>query len=111
MFVFITIVDVHSNICLDGQEPAVSFHFESLSGHPKHDEEGTSHNDYDNEISPKPILGKGKGLDQVFLALPTSGLLSLLSLPDYFIPKTNVLFKKNEASILRPPLRAPPQLA
>lgn len=110
-FVIVTIGDVHSHMCLDGQEPAVSFHFENLSGHPEHGMDEQSHNDYEYELTANTL--KAKSLDYGFYLL--SSELSVHSFvfsgQQLFVSTPAELFGKDDAASLLPPLRAPPVIA
>ncbi len=60
--------DIHSHLCMDGQEAAVSVHFENLNGHPDHAGD-KAHDDIDSELIAQVL--PGKSLDQdtpLFLA-------------------------------------------
>lgn len=110
VLLFTIIGDVHGHYCADGQEPAVSFHFENIDGHPDHDIEELEHNDFEKELDLKLVLVKTKVVNDDAL---TNFVNLFLDLPPQlfnFSPVMETSFNKNESSLLHPPLRAPPQL-
>tara|TARA_R100001163_G_scaffold65519_2_gene63052 strand:- start:1607 stop:2020 length:414 start_codon:yes stop_codon:yes gene_type:complete len=111
LLLFTSIGDVHGHYCLDGNEPAVSFHYENFEGHPEHQDE-QEHSDYESELNLKPTLNKLKLLND-FLISTTDNVVVIysLSLSDNFIIETDASFGNSEIFELTPPLRAPPQLA
>ena len=109
-FVLVNVGDIHSHFCFDGQEPAVSLHFENLNGHPEHGEDELEHNDVEFEVSLKSIKIKTSDLTKFLITATDSGIPS----PYTFVLKTTstfneLLLPQKPASIL-PPLRAPPSL-
>lgn len=110
-FVLVNVVDIHSHFCLDGQEPAVSLHFENLQGHPEHQEEDDLHNDYESELSVKTLLAKSKYFSD-FLPLASISVIFALIPSDtpVLLPGHELILFPNPA-VLSPPLRAPPLTA
>jgi hypothetical protein len=53
--VLMVVGHIHGHLCLDGQEPALSVHFETFNGHPDHEDDG-SHDDVENELVPQGLL-------------------------------------------------------
>lgn len=111
----LTVGDVHAHLCLDGQEPAISLHFENLDGHPDHSEDDQEHNDYEYEIETSTLqvqLSKLSKLNHYYLLnLSFEEVLSrtLVSLV-IFIPIDDFVLKTKSLSVL-PPLRAPPVIS
>jgi hypothetical protein len=103
--------DVHSHSCLDGQEPAVSYHFENLDGHPDHSNEEQIHNDYEYELSIDTLQAKSSGSSDFFLVSLFPHSFSVVSTQLYFIPTPVESFILNEPAAYLPPLRAPPVTA
>lgn len=70
MTVLMVVGHIHSHLCLDGQQQALSVHFETFSGHPDHQDEHAlevsghhhdadatgHHNDVENELIPDGLL-------------------------------------------------------
>jgi hypothetical protein len=99
--------NIQSHLCLDGQEPAVSMHFENLSGHPEHAEE-EQHVDVENDLVPQVMPGKTLDQDSPLFLIAVSLLLNLEQLqPQIFVVQDGVDFIQPVAALL-PPLRAPP---
>jgi len=73
--------------CLDGQEPAVSLHFENLDGHPDHSGDKQVHNDFDYQITQDVIQAKSSDLHQVAIFNTHSELVS-----SFLIQRSVVLF-------------------
>jgi len=99
--------NIHSHRCLDGQEPAVSVHFENLSGHPDHDED-PAHVDVENELMAQLLPGKPADQDSpLFLA-------ACLFIFCIRAPQKQQYLVESESSFyqapdhLQPPPRAPP---
>lgn len=103
--------DIHSHFCFDGQEPAVTLHFENLSGHPEHDEDESPHNDFESELSVNTLQVKFFDFSQVFTVNTASG--TYVDIP--FNQVNGSTIEKDDVqdlnNALRPPLRAPPILA
>ena len=109
-FVLVNIGDIHSHFCLDGQEPAVSLHFENLGGHPDHDVEDQEHNDFENEVTLKSLKTKTSDLSKLFVSIAEEGIsFEITSSEIISHPLEEWLLPQRPASIL-PPLRAPPIL-
>lgn len=109
-FLLVNVGDIHSHFCLDGQEPAVSLHFENLNGHPEHGEDDFEHNDVEFEVSLKSIKIKTSDFSKLLLSATDSGIPFSYN----FVLKTTstldeILLPQKPDSIL-PPLRAPPVL-
>ncbi len=107
LLVLAGIGNIHSHQCLDGQEPAMSVHFENLSGHPDH-ESDEAHVDVETELMAQVLPGKQIDHDsQLFLA----SCLFTFSTP---APRQqNHSFQRDEhfyqaSTYFQPPLRAPP---
>ena len=99
--------NIHSHLCLDGQEPAVSVHFENLNGHPDH-EGDEAHVDVDNELMAQVLPGKSVDQDNpLFLAAVC--LLFSIRVPQksYSVVTRESGFSESPV-YLQPPLRAPP---
>lgn len=109
-FLLVNVGDIHSHFCFDGQEPAVSLHFENLNGHPDHEEDEQQHNDVEFDVSLKSIKIKTYDLTKLLITATSPVIPS----PNTFVLKTTstldeILLPQKPASIL-PPLRAPPIL-
>lgn len=99
--------NIHSHLCLDGQEPLVSVHFENLNGHPNHEKE-EAHVDIDSELMAKVLPGKSVDQDNpLFLAAVC--FLFCIRVPQerYYVVNRESGFSESPA-YLQPPLRAPP---
>lgn len=102
--------NVYSHVCLDGQEPLVSLHFENFNGHPDHAED-EQHVDVENAVMLQPLPGK------VFdhgHAVPLLAVFFLFCLQPVARPTLAVHDRIRVVPApltLRPPLRAPPRLA
>ncbi len=102
--------DVHVRLCFDGQKPAVTSHFELLSGVTDHYEESDDDIDPEYEVSLELLKIKSLVIAKVYLATPTFVLpenaflvsKSLNSYPGEFLPQ--------EPEYISLPLRAPPVL-
>lgn len=109
-FLSVNIGDIHSHFCLDGQEPAVTLHFENLNGHPEHAWDEQAHNDYENEISLKSLKTKTSELSKLFISVSEIGMPSAVYSPQKISSTLDErLLPQKPASVL-PPLRAPPLL-
>jgi hypothetical protein len=109
-FLLVNVGDIHSHMCLDGQEPAVSVHFENLNGHPEHVGDEQEHNDIENEIALKSLKSKTSDLSKLFLSASTTGIPSATAYTNKVSSTLDeVLLPQKPANIL-PPLRAPPEL-
>ncbi|MES2626013.1 MAG: hypothetical protein V4628_12095 [Pseudomonadota bacterium] len=99
--------NIHSHQCLDGQEPAVSVHFENLSGHPDHEGDEV-HVDVETELAAQ--LLPAKPVDQDSPLFLTACLFVFCVRP---AQKQHYLVKRDShfyqaPSYLQPPQRAPP---
>jgi hypothetical protein len=97
----------HSHHCLDGQEPAVTVHFENLAGHTEHHPD-ENHVDVEKELVPQALPGKAPDQHDMVFLLAFSLLLCRLTpqrqqCSDNYQP----LFLPSPPDLL-PPLRAPP---
>ena len=107
---FINTGDLHRHLCLDGQEPAVTYHYENLDGHPVHSEEDQAHNDIEGEVTVDATKSKNsQSADNAFL-LSNSFLVIKILQNSSFISIPADTFQKLEADLSLPPLRAPPLL-
>lgn len=99
--------NIHSHLCLDGQEAAVSVHFENLNGHPQHAAEEV-HVDVDNELMTQVLPGKAPDQDSP-LFLTACFLLFCLRLPSspHYIVHQDSDYHQSPPDLL-PPSRAPP---
>jgi hypothetical protein len=99
--------NIHSHLCLDGQEPAVSVHFENLSGHPNHDDDEV-HVDVENEMMTQMLPGKPVDHDNpLFLAAVCFLFCVRAPQKQHYIVLRESDFDQAPA-YLQPPLRAPP---
>ena len=93
--------------CFDGMEPAVSIHFDNLTGHDTHDDE-SAHVDLEKQLLDDNLVGKLSDLAALPASLLTTAQAHYKSAcainATEFIP----LHAGNWQ--LKPPLRAPPQL-
>lgn len=109
-FLLVSAGDVHSHLCLDGQEPPVSVHFENLGGHPEHgDESGKDlHDDYEFELASAVLQLKYKqDLQPDLIALLADSFEHLSSsCSSLFIRVDSADACK--AAVGLPPARAPP---
>ena len=109
-FVFVSVGDVHIRLCLDGQDPAVTSHFENLVGYSDHLDEGQDSNDLEYELSLKLLKIKSLEVAKVFL---TTTSLDVSRVDLYFqeipLPLAEDLLPQ-EPEYLSLPLRAPPLL-
>lgn len=109
-FFMANMAEVHSHFCLDGQEPALTVHFENLVGHPEHGEKESEHNDLESEVSLQTIKVKSSDLTKAWLAVLDTGVLLTNSLiQKVTFQLDEILFPQKPDRIL-PPLRAPPIL-
>lgn len=108
--VSVNIGDIHSHFCLDGQEPAVSLHFENLNGHPEHIGDEQAHNDYENEFSLKSLKTKTSDLSKLFFSTSELGIPRASSISQKISPMLDEILLPNKPNSVRPPLRAPPLL-
>src|SRR5688572_14677818 len=99
--------NIHSHLCLDGQEPPVSVHFENLSGHPEHAADEV-HVDVENEMMAQALPGKSVDYDNpLFLAAACFVLCIKAPQRQHYIVLRESDFDQAPA-YLHPPLRAPP---
>jgi len=54
----ITVINIHVHYCLDGQEPSVSLHFETIDVHNVSHDEDSANNDFEIELSLDILLAK-----------------------------------------------------
>lgn len=106
IWLFASLSGMHGHYCFDGQEPAVSVHFDLLSGHDLDNDE-VGHKDFDSKPMSMTFL-KLLSLDLPFLA---AALLLLIIWP--VIRGQNFTYFNTPSAWLsitglRPPLRAPP---
>lgn len=107
---FINAGDLHRHLCLDGQEPAVSYHLENFDGHPDHSEEEQVHNDVEGEVSVDATKSKNSQSTHHAFLLSNSVLVAEILQNSTFISIPADSFQKLEADLSLPPLRAPPLL-
>src|SRR5690606_13890768 len=65
--VLVVVGHIHSHLCLDGQEPALSVHFEAFNGHPDHADDhyaDAEHVDVENELVPQGLLASKAPVDE-----------------------------------------------
>lgn len=109
-FLLVNTADIHSHFCLDGQEPAISLHFENFSGHPDHAVDEQAHSDFENEVSLKTLKSKSTDLSTLFLTSSDNAIL----LEESYSSKVNFTLDELQLPVspsgIRPPLRAPPVL-
>jgi hypothetical protein len=99
--------NIHSHLCLDGQEPAISVHFENLNGHPDH-EGDKAHDDVDNELMTEVLPGKSVDQDNpLFLAAVCFLFCVRVPQRQYYVVHRESRLTEIPA-YLQPPLRAPP---
>jgi len=109
-FFMVNVGDIHSHFCLDGQEPAVSLHFENLNGHPGHIGDEEPHNDFESEIFLKSLKTKSSDISKLFLSVSDADIPSAYVYSIKVSPTLDeALLPQKPASVL-PPLRAPPIL-
>lgn len=103
--------NIYAHVCLDGQEPLVSLHFENLESHPEHPDSDRKHDDVEVALSEVPLLVKAKsGLDLgavllVRLLLPVEHPKAI-----YRLQRT-VTVNPPLNYLLQPPLRGPPAIS
>lgn len=107
LLVLAGIGNIHSHLCLDGQEPAVSVHFENFSGHPD-DEDDEAHVDVETELMVQVLPGKSIDQDSpLFLAACLFMFCMRAPQQQHYLVRRDSLFYQAPA-YLQPPLRAPP---
>lgn len=111
LLISVTIGDVHAKICLDGQEPAVSFHFENLNGHTIHEGDEQELNDLEYELSVNALKVKHIDCSPFLLESGSYTHIPILSGQQLFVPILAESFAKDDPALLLPPLRAPPVIA
>lgn len=111
ILVLISAGDIHSHFCFDGQEPAVSLHFENLNGHPDHSEDESAHNDFEAELSVNTLLIKFSDFGQLLIANTVSDTFVQVQFKQAIGPITESAPIPEQPSAVLPPLRAPPVLA
>lgn len=101
---------MHVRYCLDGQDAAVSIHFENGSSHADEISDETESLDVETELKLDTLLAKV--FDGTSVAIANSFTTHLFTNPKQPIPLPAgpILVPKNPASLL-PPLRAPPATA
>ena len=101
--------NIHSHLCLDGQEPAVSVHFENLlHGHPDHADDEAAHVDVDNELIAQVLPGKSLNQDTpLFLAACLFVLCVRRPAQQHYVVQNDDSFYEAPAW-LQPAPRAPP---
>lgn len=97
---------VHSHFCLDGQEPAISFHLDLVEGHEEHPEEEV-HQDLDVSQSAFIKLLKFYSVSLILVAAVINLVFSSKSLRLFFY--SSISFTRFLPNF-RPPLRAPPAI-
>lgn len=100
--------NIQSHLCLDGQEPLFSLHFEKMDLHSQSAED--AHDDVDTDVTPQGLLAKAPMLDDQLFALALSLVIEFSSprLLHYF-EQGDSDFHQAPAALLPPP-RAPPVL-
>lgn len=99
---------IHNHVCLDGQEPPATVHFENLGGHPDHPDDGT-HADVENELIPQVLLTKTLDQDTpLFLTAVALVVVEVrpLQRPLYIATDERIVY--HHPSDLLPPSQAPP---
>lgn len=109
LLVLAGIGNIHSHLCLDGQETTISVHFENLNGHPKHIGD-KAHVDVDNELIAQVLPGKVVDQDAPLFLSVTALLFSLVPPNRQQYRITASLTFQHTHSAFLPPLRAPPAL-
>ena len=110
----VRIANAHLHMCLDGQNPLVSYHVEDLPTHHGTDAHGDGHSDRDIDASGATAtltkLNKLDDLDDNPVPLLSGGaLILLLSAATSEAPQPSLpAFKPASAFDLRPPTRGPP---
>jgi hypothetical protein len=95
-----------SHYCFDGMEPAVTIHFDNLSGHVQHDT-AIGHTDVEKQVLSDNLLSKIFEVD-LLPAIAVLFLLALLPLGKSYSYLQVVVQLRNQSKNYRPPLRAPP---
>jgi hypothetical protein len=99
--------NIHSHLCLDGQEPAVSVHFENLKGHPDHEDDEV-HVDVENELMAQALPGKAPDQDNpLFLTALCFVFCVRLPQSQHYITRHDSGSYEDPGWLL-PALRAPP---
>jgi hypothetical protein len=107
LMVAMVVGHIHSHRCLDGQEPALSVHFEAFSGHPDHDGDD-HHDDVENELVPQGLPGKAPDHDAPLFLLSLSLLFTFRPLPRQLqLQHRDDTYHPPPRQLL-PPARAPP---
>lgn len=105
---FLQAGDLHSHFCLDGQEPAVSLHYENLNGHPEHEQDEYTHDDIENEVNTVMMLVKAK-FSSIDMAVNfQAGISFSLANPAPRLAVSPDSHQTADPSVTLPPLRAPP---
>ncbi len=107
LMVVMVIGHIHSHLCLDGQDLALSVHFETFNGHPDH--AGDDHHvDVKNELVPQGLPGKAPDQDAPLFLLAYSRLFMFRPLPRRFYCQRRDDLCHFPPPRLLPPSRAPP---
>jgi len=101
---------MHVRYCFDGQEAAVSIHFENGSSHADDIRDETETLDVETELKLDTLLSKLFDGGNVAVAGSFSSRFSAITKQQGSLPAGPVFVPKNPASLL-PPLRAPPATA
>ena len=107
LLVLAGIGNIHSHLCLDGQEPAVSVHFENLDTHPDH-EGDEAHVDVETELMVQVLPGKSLDQDSpLFLAACLFMFCMRVPQQKHHLVQRDSHYYQSP-SYLQPHLRAPP---
>lgn len=101
---------MHVRYCMDGQEAAVSIHFENGSSHADEIHDETDTFDVETELTLDTLLSKLFDNVNVAIAGSLSFRFSTITNKQRSLPAGLVLVPPNPAFLL-PPLRAPPATA
>lgn len=98
-----------SHYCFDGQEPAVSVHFDNFSGHDEHEEE-EQHVDSEKRLFAENLVSKFSGFD---CYLPCSTVYVDLASAERKSGTQSHLPESRHAIpwLVSPPLRGPPSIS
>lgn len=110
-FLLVNIGNIQNHLCLDGQEPAYTVHFENFNGHPTHDENDEPHNDIEYDVSVKSINGKTFQFAKFVAIVISSELLPNTETSITHTPVAATSLPPQQPKGTLPPLRAPPLLS
>lgn len=107
-FILVNAGDVHVRLCLDGQDPAVTSHFENLTGHSEHPEKGVEDNDLEYEVSFQLLKIKTLEITKVYWAISNFEIQKADSISQTSIFSDVKALLPQKPEYLSLPLRAPP---